>query len=275
MYCPYCGTLAPEGASFCSRCGKKFPEIVTIQATPQSAPLPPNTQSQLSSIDQSTITETILDRKQYKAAARKPMNKKKKILIVVLILLVLVIFATGTGLFLWFNNPHRSPEAVAEAYLRAMDSNNAQAVIELIPEQFMDYMIQTYYGTRENLERDIADDVFERYDRMVNGPFSDYYYLSKENQILDYSATAFNSYSEQDLKDLGMLETSWIWDFYEELGLGGIEITHVSITIHYLNSLGEEATRDVSETVLCINNQWYITYLPPEYCNYWETESGE
>lgn len=242
MYCPYCGTQVPENAAFCSSCGKKFPEITSAKATPQSAPLPSNNQSQLGLVDQPTV----LDRNQSKAS-RKPMSKKRMILIVISMLLVLAVAATGTGLFLWFNNPHRSSEALAEAYVTALRNNDPQAVIALIPEQTINYMVQTYYGTRENFEDDLERSMSDYYNRAINSV--DRTYLLKDR---------FLGYEIEVNRQLDPTTEGEYNSLYQKMGIAISEIKIIDVSVRFKYLSGAEDTHSIRVEIIKIGNKWYL-----------------
>lgn len=248
MYCPYCGTQIPEDAAFCPKCGKKFSKIISTQsAIPQSAPF----SSEQSQWNRSSVS----DRNLSKAVTRKPMNKKKLVVIVISLLLVLSVVAIGTGLFLWFNNPHHSPEAVAEQYIIAMHTKDTQAILSLANQEYIRYVkhLEEDLNNSNYLMNSVEQRIQHYYDRTVDEGYeiptsselaAGYYFETSQFYTLDFPLYQNGEYSN--------------YVAYKEANLHVTQEKIICVETFFQNSDGENISIKDYVGVVKIDDQWYL-----------------
>ena len=166
MNCKNCGAPVPDGTGFCSNCGAKV-EVAQQPAAQQPVqqpnpqqPIPPQ-QGQQQPFQQA---QAVPNQAFYQGQAQPfpqpngmpeqpPKKKKTGLIILIIVLVVLIVGGAVVGTIFLLKNKDKddkgktkgdSAESTVSAYYDAILNGDVDAMMSLVPDNYLDYMIETY-----------------------------------------------------------------------------------------------------------------------------------
>ncbi len=214
MFCGKCGTNNADNAAFCRACGASLVQN-------EIKPLP----AQYGSAPQNSGTEYVY--KPYNPVAVQNAKKRTKIIgflasvlgVVAAVVLVLAIFLGGA-----------SPEELAEEYIEAAVSGDADAALELLPEEVFKKMAVAMGGSENEIYSEIKQEFIEGAMQFRGATFD-----------VKYSTELYG----ENLQKL--LAT------YIGIGYDATAITEITVTIYSGGQAYDESVFAVE-----IDGDWYI-----------------
>lgn len=171
MNCKNCGAPVPDGTGFCSNCGAKV-EVAQQPAAQQPVqqpnpqqpipqqPIPPQ-QGQQQPFQQA---QAVPNQAFYQGQAQPfpqpngmpeqpPKKKKTGLIILIIVLVVLIVGGAVVGTIFLLKNKDKddkdktkgdSAESTVSAYYDAILNGDVDAMMSLVPDNYLDYMVETY-----------------------------------------------------------------------------------------------------------------------------------
>ena len=156
MNCKNCGAPVPDGTGFCSNCGAK----IEVAQQPVQQPNPPQ-QGQQQPFQQA---QAVPNQAFYQGQAQPfpqpngmpeqpPKKKKTGLIILIIVLVVLIVGGAVVGTIFLLKNKDKddkdktmgdSAESTVSAYYDAILNGDVDAMMSLVPDNYLDYMIETY-----------------------------------------------------------------------------------------------------------------------------------
>lgn len=133
-------------------------------------------------------------------------------------------------------------------FVQAQADMDIRAMLDLMPEQFVTYMLEEEGYSEEDLEEFIAE--FDEYFQEAKEYMAEY--LGEEWEAT-YQIASEENYLNEDLEDVN--------DYYEELGFD-MEVTaakEVEVVVEYKGT-EESETMDLDMYLVEIDGVWYIHY---------------
>ena len=166
MNCKNCGAPVPDGTGFCSNCGAKI-EVAQQPAAQQPVQQPnpqqpiPQQQGQQQPFQQA---QAVPNQAFYQGQAQPfpqpngmpeqpPKKKKTGLIILIIVLVVLIVGGAVVGTIFLLKNKDKddkdktkgdSAESTVSAYYDAILNGDVDAMMSLVPDNYLDYMIETY-----------------------------------------------------------------------------------------------------------------------------------
>ncbi len=254
MFCKQCGQQIPEGSAFCVNCGARVNAAPAAPAAPE-APVAPVYEAPAAPAYEAPVAPAY-EAPAYEAAAEQPAlgeeapveqpKKKSKLwlwlligggaltgLIVIIIACVLIFGGGGNS----------TPEAAAEKCLKARVNYDAESMIEMYHEDYLEYIL------------DQMDMDYDEFEEMLIESAEESKEANEDDDIeMSYEIIRIKEFKEDDLEEL---QEYWE-DEYD------IEI-EAAVTVKYelIEEVdGEEEDSYKDEFVLVkIDGKWYMASL--------------
>ncbi len=170
MNCKNCGAPVPDGTGFCSNCGAKV-EVAQQPAAQQPVqqpnpqqPIPPQQGQQQPFQQPFQQAQAVPNQAFYQGQAQPfpqpngmpeqpPKKKKTGLIILIIVLVVLIVGGAVVGTIFLLKNKDKddkdktkgdSAESTVSAYYDAILNGDVDAMMSLVPDNYLDYMIETY-----------------------------------------------------------------------------------------------------------------------------------
>lgn len=209
MFCGKCGVENASDAAFCSGCGAKLND------------------------EQVTKTD---------AAASGAGDKNRKVGVIAAAVLAVAVICIIIALF-----GGRSYKATANRFIKAQFNADAEAVLDLVPNKVVDYLLEEEGYDEDELDEFIeeADDTLQSYIELIElflGVDSDDWKITHEIADVD-------NVTGDDLDDLK--------DAYEDIGVkvSAAKIVEVELTIKFDK---EEETDSMELALIKVGRSWYM-----------------
>ncbi len=210
MFCGKCGTKNDDDAMFCAECGAKINE---------------------GQVSESNTT-----------VAAAPNNKNRKVGMIAVAVIVAIVIVAGFAMF-----GGRSYKATAEKFVNASMEADAEAIIDLMPDEVIDYIIDSEgYDDYDEMIDDLDEELQDTVDTLEK-------HLKKDLKDLKISTEILNieNITGDDLDD--------IKDDYEDMDckVSAAKTLEVEITIE---SEETEISNSVDVGVIKIGRSWYLDF---------------
>lgn len=221
MYCRSCGTENPENAVFCRNCGESL----------KREQRPTYTQSE---------RNHAIDKLPPRRAKRKAANirSKRRERFTPVVVVVLLLFAA----FMLFGG--RSYKATIDQFVDAQFKVDAAAIFKLIPDEFVDYMLED-----EGYDRDDFDDLLSEVDEAIQDQLD-----TIERYLGDDWSVTYKIVHVEDVKGDALKELKETYKT-RDVKISAAKVTEVELTV----TVGE---RDVSNSLdiplIKVGRSWYL-----------------
>lgn len=230
MYCRKCGAKQLDDAVFCSECGTRL----AAEGQPAN---PAAAQNSAPAQNQVPVTQPVMNAVSPEAAQKKKHRRIGVIAVIVAVVLIAGLVTLGVFLF-----GGRSYKSTVKQFMKAWEEQDAEVIIELMPEEALDTMMEN--DGFDSLE-EAVEDLQEELDAEVE-------HYDEEYGDWDIS---WKIIKEKDCSKSKMKE---IQEGFEKQGVDDIteaKIVTVEGTLKYDE---EEKTSELDVVVVKIGRSWYL-----------------
>lgn len=227
MICPSCGKMIPDNSTFCPECGTPF--SYAAQAPVQSDPM-------------------AMGDYQYTTAPAK--KSKLPIIIVAVVAVVLIVCGVIFGPKI-INALGPKPEEAVTTYLDAYFEGDADAVIELYPEEFITYIEDEYDLEHDDLVKAVENNLKDL----------DYF----DDWTVEYKVKKVKDGKERKIEKL-----KEACEDEMELKISDLKLVTVELKLEYEKDGDKDKDKeDITVPVVKSNGKWYV------FCSPTNPEKGE
>lgn len=233
MICKFCGKETNETSKFCTNCGADLKEVAentagenvegtqTEQPSPEPAPvpMPEQTSTPEQNSDNGGYSSPILNgtsdysntsyqMPQPEMPYEQPVQKKKssvgKIILIIVIIVLVIFIALGAVFGYIYITAKKATDVLTGTWTNISNADTA-AIMEELPDEFIDEMSATYGFSESDVEdsidfmlADLADSQFTSGEVTISDINVDFV---KSSESADYLPTVINSIFEDTLAD--------------------------------------------------------------------------
>ena len=146
MYCRKCGAKQLDDAVFCSECGTRL----AAEGQPAN---PAAAQNSAPAQNQVPVTQPVMNAVSPEAAQKKKHRRIGVIAVIVAVVLIAGLVTLGVFLF-----GGRSYKSTVKQFMKAWEEQDAEAMIELLPEEALDTLVEDdWFDSLEEAVEDLQE----------------------------------------------------------------------------------------------------------------------
>ena len=230
MFCTKCGAQNASGSRFCGKCGSPLGAADNVYGAPQQ---PAAAGNPYGASYQGASGGHAAAPRPARPAAPSGSGKGKLIAIVAAALVVLGLL--GCWIFGVFGGG--GYEDVVDDFIEAIFDGDAKGVVDCLPDQVMDYLVEEEGVSKRELTEELQDGLDEIFEYMPSG-------LKVSHKIV-YTEDVYG----EDLRDLK--------EEYEEIGIRVTAAKCVEVEM-IASYMGMSESTEVELYVVEIGGSWYI-----------------